>query len=104
MFTAPSPANFAWSRCGERAIWSASVGNRFDIEALWRVDAAIGVSVYLLVAILKKELGLPQSLHQILQIFSLTQFEKIPIFSMFAKKNYTFQNFNTYNLLTLSDL
>jgi len=64
----------------------------------------IGVSVYLLVAILKKELGLPQSLHQILQIFSLTQFEKTSIFAMFEKKNYNFQN-NTYsNQLTLFDL
>ena len=64
----------------------------------------IAVSVYLLVAILKKELGLEQSLHQILQIFSLTQFEKTPIFSMFEKKNYTYQNIIIPNQLTLFDL
>jgi len=64
----------------------------------------IGVSVYLLVAILKKELGLPQSLHQILQIFSLTQFEKTPIFAMFEKKNYNSQNYPCLNQLTLFDL
>ena len=64
----------------------------------------IAVSVYLLVAILKKELGLEQSLHQILQIFSLTQFEKTPIFSMFEKKNYTSQNIIIPNQLTLFDL
>ena len=57
----------------------------------------IAVSVYLLVAILKKELGLSQSLHQILQIVSLTQFEKIPIFSMFETKNYNFQNISCHN-------
>jgi IS4 transposase len=64
----------------------------------------IGVSVYLLVAILKKELGLSQSLHQMLQIFSVTQFEKDPIFSMFERKNYIFQNSDCHNQLTLFDL
>ncbi len=63
-----------------------------------------GVSVYLLVAILKKELGLSQSLHQILQIFSLTQFEKTPVISMFESKNYIFQNSPCPNQLTLFDL
>ena len=64
----------------------------------------IGVSVYLLVAILKKELGLTQSLHQILQIFSLTQFKKIPVFTMFENKIYTLQNIQIPNQLTLFDL
>ena len=64
----------------------------------------IGVSVYLLVAILKKQLGLPQSLHQILQILSLTQFEKTPLFSMFETKNYSCQNMPCRNQLTLFDL
>jgi IS4 transposase len=64
----------------------------------------IGVSVYLLVAILKKELGLPHSLHQILQIFSLTQFEKTPVFSMFESKNYISQNNQNPKQLTLFDL
>lgn len=39
----------------------------------------IAVSVYVLVAILKKQLGLEQSLYTILQIVSVTLFEKIPI-------------------------
>jgi hypothetical protein len=64
----------------------------------------IGVCVYLLVAILRKELGLSQSLHQILQIFSLTQFEKTPVFSMFQSKNYNFQNYQSPNQLNLFDL
>jgi len=64
----------------------------------------IGVSVYLLVAILKKELGLSQSLHQILQIFSLTQFEKTPVFSMFEGKNYISNGRKIPNQLTLFDL
>jgi hypothetical protein len=39
----------------------------------------IAVSVYVLVAIVRKRLGLNASLYQILQIFSLTLFEKTPI-------------------------
>ena len=39
----------------------------------------IAVSVYVLVAIVRKRLGLEASLYQILQIFSLTLFEKTSI-------------------------
>jgi IS4 transposase len=39
----------------------------------------IAVSVYVLVAIVRKRLGLQASLYQILQIFSLMLFEKVPI-------------------------
>jgi len=39
----------------------------------------IAISVYLLVAIIKKRLQLPHSLYTILQILSVTLFEKIPI-------------------------
>ncbi len=43
----------------------------------------ISISVYLLVAILKKRLGLNHSIHTILQILSLTLFDKTPILSLF---------------------
>lgn len=39
----------------------------------------IAVSVYVLVAIIKKELKLDTSLHTLLQILSLALFEKIPL-------------------------
>jgi hypothetical protein len=39
----------------------------------------IAVSVYVLVAIVRKRLGLEATLYQILQILSLTLFEKAPI-------------------------
>ena len=39
----------------------------------------IAVSVYVLVAIVRKRLELPASLHQILQILSLSLFERVPI-------------------------
>ena len=39
----------------------------------------LAVSIYVLVAIVRKRLGLEASLYQILQILSLTLFEKTPI-------------------------
>jgi len=39
----------------------------------------ISVSVYVLIAIIKKRLGLDASLYTLLQIFSLTLFEKMPV-------------------------
>ena len=39
----------------------------------------IAVSVYVLVAIVRQRLGLEESLYQILQVLSITLFEKTPI-------------------------
>ena len=47
-----------------------------------RTQVWISISVYVLVAILKKELKLDRSLSEILQILSITLFEKSPIFTM----------------------
>ena len=44
-----------------------------------RVQVWIAISVYLLVAMLKKRLRLPASLYTILQILSVSLFEKIPL-------------------------
>jgi transposase len=46
----------------------------------------IAISVYVLVAIVKKELNLDRSMHEILQILSLNLFEKTSIFSAFLEK------------------
>jgi hypothetical protein len=45
----------------------------------------IAISVYVLVAIIKKHLGLPQSLYTILQVLSVTLFEKTPIHQALAQ-------------------
>jgi len=45
-----------------------------------RTQVWIAISVYVLVAIVRKELGVDRGLSEILQILSLTLFEKIPIF------------------------
>ena len=52
-----------------------------------RVQVWIAISVYLLIAILKKRLQLPASLYTILQILSLTLFEKTPILQVFAQQS-----------------
>jgi hypothetical protein len=43
----------------------------------------IAISIYVLVAIVRKRLGLEKSLYQILQIFSITSLEKVPILQVF---------------------
>jgi hypothetical protein len=47
----------------------------------------IGVSVYLLVAIAKKTLGVEASLYTFLQVVGLTAFEKMPILQVFERSN-----------------
>jgi len=48
----------------------------------------IAVSVYLLVAILKKRLGVDLPLYTILQILSVSIFEKTPLITLFSQANY----------------
>ena len=45
----------------------------------------IAVCVYVLVAILRKELGLELSLSQMLQVLSVNVFEQVPLLELFAK-------------------
>jgi len=45
----------------------------------------IAVSVYVLVAIVKKRLGVTASLYEMLQILSLTMFEKLPLDQLLAE-------------------
>lgn len=49
----------------------------------------IAISSYLLVAIMKKELKLNETLYTILQVVSMTLFEKIPIYQLFNESNYS---------------
>ena len=45
----------------------------------------IAVSVYVLIAIIKKRLNLSASLYELLQILSLTVFERVPLFQLFTR-------------------
>jgi hypothetical protein len=64
----------------------------------------IAISVYVLVALAKKRLGLERSLYTILQVLSLNLFEKTPIFQAFAsmdcesEEDGSFQQLELFNL------
>jgi len=64
----------------------------------------IAVSVYVLVAIIKKQLAPKQSLYTLLQILSLSLFEKMPILQAFSQTDYNVQNNQNDNQLSLFNL
>ena len=59
------------------------------------------VAVYVLVAIVKKRLNVSADLYTILQILSLTLFEKIPLIHLLAKTEYNPNNQHLLNQLNL---
>ena len=63
----------------------------------------IAVSAYLLVAIIKKMLKIELSLYTILQILSVTIFEKMPILQVLTDNEYTEQIYHNPNQLNLFD-
>ena len=64
----------------------------------------IAISIYVLVAIIKKELQIDRSLSDILQILSVTLFEKTEGFKPLFLKNPDFSPSPSHNQLTLFDL
>lgn len=63
----------------------------------------ISISVYVLVAIIKKKLGVPKSLYEILQILSLMLFEKMPILQALQSDSYNIEDDGPSNQLNLFD-
>lgn len=63
----------------------------------------IAVSVYVLVAIVKKRLDLDASLYTLLQILSLTLFEKIPILQALSQEQPNPEPLDQDNQLKLFD-
>jgi len=61
----------------------------------------IAVSVYVLVAIIKKRLDIKASLYSILQILSVTTFETVPIDQLLAGCDQAMKNDETINQLNL---
>lgn len=64
----------------------------------------IAISVYVLVAIVKKELRIERSLNEILQVLSLTLFEKTPLFEALAAEKQPNSDKPFSNQLKLFDL
>ena len=63
----------------------------------------IAISVYVLVAIIKKRLDIDASLYTILQVLSVTVFEKTPLRQMLSEAERTDQNHPQHNQLNLFD-
>lgn len=61
-------------------------GNSFDAV---KTQIWIAISVYVLLAIIKKKLKIELSLYTFLQVLSISIFEKTPLISMFSNNNYT---------------
>jgi len=64
----------------------------------------VAISVYVLVAILKKELALKASMYEILQVLSITLFEKTSIKSLFSPDLHNLAQGDLHNQLLLFDL
>lgn len=64
----------------------------------------VAISVYVLVAIIKKELNLDRSLREILQILSMNLFEKTLLFEVLSQATVEIPTNPTPNQLTLFDL
>jgi hypothetical protein len=64
----------------------------------------IAVSVYVLVAIVKKRLRIPASLYTILQLLSVTIFEQVPIIQVLNYSNYKYSEEDSDKQLLLIDL
>jgi hypothetical protein len=63
----------------------------------------IAVSIYVLVAIVRKRLGAEASLYQLLQVFSVTLFEKTPILQVLQPDDFHVDLYDSGNQLNLFD-
>jgi hypothetical protein len=61
----------------------------------------IAVSVYVLIAIVRKRLNVSASLYQLLQILSLTVFERVPLIQLFTQHDPAHDYINPQNQLNL---
>ena len=112
--------NFAWSSATIARLYKA----RWQVELFFkwikqhlRIKAFFGtsenavktqiwisISVFVLVAILKKRLNLPQSQYEILQVLSVSLFEKVPVPELLAKTTWHESQGESPNQLLLFDL
>ena len=63
----------------------------------------IAISIYVLVAIVKKQLGVDRSLAEILQIFNICLFEKVDILQLLTKSDLQNESDQLCNQLSLFD-
>ncbi len=63
----------------------------------------IAISVYVLIAIIKKRLDIDASLYTILQVLSVTVFEKTPLLQLLSEAERTENDHPQHNQLNLFD-
>ncbi len=68
-----------------------------------RTQIWIAITVYVMVAIIRKQLDLPQSLHRILQVLSVSVFEKIPLNELLTQSDHSPNTVDNSNQLMLFD-
>ncbi len=64
----------------------------------------IAISIYVLVAIIKKRLKIDMSLYTILQILSVTSFEKMPLYQVLTQTDHKDMNNQSHNQLQLFNI
>jgi hypothetical protein len=64
----------------------------------------VAISVYVLAAIVKRELRIDRSLNEILQILSVTLFEKTPLYQALTSPAQPILETRFHNQLTLFDI
>ncbi len=84
------------------------INQNLKIKTFWgtsenavRLQIWIAISVYIIVAIAKKRFSLKQSLYEILQVVSVSIFEKVPMKELFShpiQQNFKEQNRNQLNI------
>ncbi len=87
------------------------IKQHLKIKKLWghsenavKTQIWIAVCTYLLVALLKKQLKLNQSLYEILQILSVSVFDKTPVNQLFTNPDLQIPENGDHNQLTLFEL
>jgi IS4 transposase len=87
------------------------IKQHLKIKSFWghsenavKTQVWIAVSVYVLVAIAKKSFMLKQSLNEILQILSISIFERMPIHQLFQQTQLQYLKEQNDNQLTMFDL
>lgn len=78
------------------------IKQHLQVQSFWgysenavKTQIWVAMASYSLVAIVKKKLGLSQSMHEILQILSISLFDKTPVKQLFLKKDETISNENS---------
>ena len=86
------------------------IKQHLEIKSFWghsrnavHTQIWISIATYVLVAILKKKLGLSQSLYEILQILSTDPFSKTPLNQLFCKDDLQFSQGHSVKQLKLWD-